>query len=82
MFPPSTRLAVAAALAGSTTQPANIEVSYAAWSGEPYSIVPIYIQSNQNWVLTVTFAALIPTPSTFAARLQDRMRGYLIRQAT
>jgi hypothetical protein len=30
----------------------------------------------------VTFAALIPTPSLTIGRLVDRMRGYLIRQAT
>ena len=30
----------------------------------------------------VTFAALIPTPSGTPARLIERLRGYLIRQAT
>jgi hypothetical protein len=32
--------------------------------------------------MVVTFAALIPTPSAQIGRLVDRMRGYLIRQAT
>lgn len=84
LFPPTTRLAVAAALAGqgSAATGTGIAISYAAWSGEPYTCVPIYIQSNQNWTLVVQFAALIPTPSAAIARLQDRMRGYLIRQAT
>ena len=85
LFPPCTRLAVAAALANETSTTgagAGMEVAYAAWSGEPYTVVPIYIQSNQNWTLTVAFAALIPTPSTQIGRLMDRMRGYLIRQAT
>jgi hypothetical protein len=84
LFPPCTRLAVAAALAGqgSAATGTGIEISYAAWSGETYTLVPIYFQSNQNWTLTVAFAALIPTPSTAIGRLIDRMRGYLIRQAT
>lgn len=84
MFPPVSRLAVATAVAGqgSSTTGTGFEVSYACWSGAPYSIVPIYIQSNQNFTMVVSFAALIPTPSTQIGRLWDRMDGYLIRQAT
>jgi hypothetical protein len=81
IFPPATRLAVSCALAGGTTTIGN-EIAYAQWSGELYSIVPIFIQSNQNWTMVVTFAALIPTPSLQIGRIVDRMRGYLIRQAT
>ncbi len=81
MFPPATRLAaVAAESIGSVTT--GCEVTYAAWSGELYTIVPIYIQSNQNWTLVVTFNTLIPTVSTQIGRLQERLRGYLVRQAT
>jgi hypothetical protein len=81
MFPPATRLAVAAAIANGATA-AGMEIAYAAWSGEIYTITPIYFQSNQNWTMVVNFAALIPTPSLTIGRLMDRMRGYLIRQAT
>lgn len=81
IFPPATRLALAAAIAGGTTTAGN-EIAYAAWSGETYTIVPIYFQSNQNWTLTVQFAALIPLPSGVVGRLMERMRGYLVRQAT
>jgi hypothetical protein len=81
MFPPATRLAGFAAIAGGTTTAGN-EIDYAAWSGELYTTVPIYIQSNQQWTMVVTFQALIPTPSLTIGRLFDRMRGYLIRQAT
>jgi hypothetical protein len=80
-FPPATRLAVGAAIAGGTTTVGN-EIAYAAWSGEIYNIAPLFIQANQNWTMVVTFAALIPTPSAQIGRLVDRMRGYLIRQAT
>jgi hypothetical protein len=84
IFPPATRLAVAVAVANqdSTTTGAGTEISYAAWSGEIYNIAPIFIQSNQNWTMVVSFAGLIPTPSGKIGRLVDRMRGYLIRQAT
>jgi hypothetical protein len=81
LFPPATRLAGFSAIAGGTTTAGN-EISYAAWSGELYTVVPIYIASNQNWTMIVTFQALIPTPSGTIGRLFDRMRGYLIRQAT
>jgi hypothetical protein len=80
-FPPATRLAVGVAIAGGTTTVGN-EIAYAAWSGEIYNIAPLFIQANQNWTMVVTFAALIPTPSAQIGRLVDRMRGYLIRQAT
>jgi hypothetical protein len=84
IFPPTTRIALATTIAGqgSAATGTGIEITYAAWSGEPYTVVPIYIQSNQNFVMNVSFAALIPTPSSFLARLMDRMRGYLVRQAT
>lgn len=84
MFPPTTRLAVASALAGqgTSTTGTGLEVTYASWSGEPYSVVPIYIEANQQFILQVSFSALIPTPSTQIGRLGDRMRGYLIRQPT
>jgi len=81
LFPPVTRLACQAAVAnGDITTGA--EVTYAAWSGEPYTLVPIYIETNQSFTVQVTFAALIPTVSTQIARLGERFGGYLIRQAT
>ena len=85
LFPPATRLAGFSGLAGQAGAAATgsgTEVSYAAWSGELYTVVPIYIASNQNWTMIITFQALIPTPSATIGRIFDRMRGYLIRQAT
>lgn len=82
MFPPVTRLAMQAALAGNAITTAGQEIAYSAWSGEPYTIVPIYIESNQQFTLQVVFPTVIPTPSTQIARLGDRLGGYLIRQAT
>jgi hypothetical protein len=83
LFPPSQRLAGFTALAGdSTSAGLGAEVTYASWSGELYTMVPVYIQANQNFTMVVSYAAIIPTPSTSIGRLIDRMRGYLIRQAT
>lgn len=81
LFPPTTRLATQAAISnGSVTT--GTEIVYAAWSGEPYTVVPIYIETNQSFSVQVTFAALIPTVSAQIGRLGERFRGYLIRQAT
>lgn len=83
MFPPATRLAGFCAVAsGATTATSSPQTQYAVWSGEPYTLVPIYIQSTQQFTLAITFAGLIPTPSLNIARLIERLRGYLIRQAT
>src|SRR6266849_2853749 len=51
MFPPATRLAIASALAMTTTAGTQslTEVTYAVWTGEPYSITPIYIEANQGF---------------------------------
>lgn len=81
-FPPVTRLALQAALGGSSVTTGAMEIAYAVWSGRAYSVVPIYIDTNQQFNMSVTYAAAIPTPSTTIGRLGDRMDGYLIRQAT
>lgn len=85
MFPPVTRLALSAALAtslGSTTATAVLDqVDYAAWSGEPYSIVPIFIQENQGFQVQLNFPAAVAPPSAIAPRTFVRLRGYRIRNA-
>jgi hypothetical protein len=82
VFPPSQRLAGFAAIAGDALTTGGAEISYATWSGELYTMIPVYIQSNQNWTMVVNYGVIIPTPSGQPGRLVDRMRGYLIRQAT
>lgn len=85
-FPPSKWLNVHSALAeigpSSTSTGVGLEVSYACGAGEPYLLVPIYIQSMQQFTLEITYAAAIPTPSQFPGRIIERIRGYLIRQIT
>jgi hypothetical protein len=83
LFPPATRLAGFTSVASGSTSTTVVNMTeYAAWSGEPYTLVPIYIQSTQQFTLVLSFAAAIPTPSAVIGRLISRMRGYLIRQAT
>jgi len=83
LFPPATRLAGFTAIAGTgSTATTSASTQYGVWSGEPYTLVPIYIQSTQQFTLVVSFAAAIPTVSTQIARIIERLRGYLIRQAT
>jgi hypothetical protein len=82
MFPPVTRLAVATAVSGNAATNAGGEVTYAAWSGEPYTVVPIYIQTNQLFTVFYYFPVQIALPSGQIGRLGERLRGYLIRQAT
>ncbi len=85
-FPPSKWLHVSAALAeigpSSTSTGTAQEISYACAAGEPYLLVPIYLQSTQQFALDVTFPVAIPTPSQAPGRLIERIRGYLIRQIT
>lgn len=76
-------LDVSAALADSTTAAADnlSQVNYAKLCGEAYSIIPVAIPSNQPFPLSLNWPALVPTPSTAAARIGVTLHGYRIRQA-
>jgi hypothetical protein len=82
MFPPVTRMATAAAISGVSATNEGAVIEYACWSGEPYTVVPIYLQTNQLFTVTISFPTPIALPSGVIARFGERMRGYLIRQAT
>lgn len=81
LFPPSARLAIAAAIGGVNTASTQSisEVVYGQWSGEPYSITPVYIEATQGFQETITWPAAVALTAT--ARLYSRLRGYLIRNA-
>lgn len=83
MFPPVTRLAVAPAAAGAVTGALTttntVETNYAAMAGETYTIVPVYLESNQGFQETITWPALVAL--SVSARVGSRLRGYLIRLA-
>lgn len=81
LFPQSFRLAVASAIGGTDTAATNgiIEAIYAAITGEPYAITPVYIEATQGFQETLQWPALVTLNAT--ARLFARLRGYLIRNA-
>ena len=72
-----------AAMADSTTAGATqfTQVNYASIQSPIYSIVPVAIPSSQNFPLTLNWPALVPTPSTVAARIGVTLHGYRIRLA-
>lgn len=82
-FAPATRLGgFAAASTNLTTGAATYsEIGYAAWAGQLYHIVPVYLEANQYFTLTVNWPAAITMPSGQNARLFARLRGRLIRDA-
>lgn len=80
-FPPVSRLAGFSALAIAATTTTLNQVAYASWAGEPYGIVPIYIDSNQNFQVSVAFPAAVAPASAIDARIGIRLRGYQIRNA-
>lgn len=83
-FPPTVGLDIAAALAqiGPVTTSLGNAIVYGRGAGEPYTIVPVYLKATQQFTFVITTAAQIALPSTLAARVQARLRGYLIRQVT
>jgi hypothetical protein len=85
-FPPTVGLDIACALAeigpSSTSTGVGNAIVYGRGAGEPYTIVPVYLQATQQFTFVVTTAAVVALPSTIAARIQARLRGYLIRQVT
>jgi hypothetical protein len=85
-FPPTVGLEICAALAeigpSSTSTGTGLQIAYARFCGEPYTIAPVYIQSTQPFTMAYTFAATVALPSGVNGRIGERLRGYLIRQVT
>ena len=79
VFPPSSRLAVAAALAGAAITTSIFEVSYGVWAGSPYSITPVYLTANLQFTEVINWPALVAISQS--GRLISRMLGYLNRNA-
>lgn len=81
LFPPSTRLAVAAAYGGTDTAATNaiLTAVYASWAGEPYEITPIYIEATLGFQESIQWPAVVTLATT--ARIFSRLRGYLVRNA-
>lgn len=82
VFPPTTRLYAAPALTGAgATANTFAVIDYAAASGEPYSVVGLYIEATQGFNVTLSWPGVVALPSTVAGRIGVRLRGYLIRNA-
>lgn len=81
IFPPNARLFVAAAVGGTDTAATNGIISnvYAAFSGEPYEITPVYIEATLGFQEQITWPAAVTLATT--ARIFSRMRGYLVRNS-
>lgn len=81
IFPPSARLAVAAAFGGTDTAATNsiLTAVYGVWAGEPYDITPVYIEATLGFQETIQWPAAVTLVTT--ARIFSRMRGYLVRNA-
>jgi len=81
IFPPSTRLAVAAALTGLQITNSVSEIAYGVMSGEVYTIVPVYIEATLGFQENMAWSAAQALPSATDARVFSRLRGYLNRNA-
>ncbi len=83
VFPPTTRLAGVASVTSTLTAGAATmdQVTYAAGAGAPYHMVGQTIVSSQAFQVQLNYPALVPLPSTHAARVQCRLRGRFIRAA-
>lgn len=81
VFPPVTRLGVAAAISGATTTNTADMINYGVMAGESYAITPIYLESTQGFQEVITWPALVSLPSAANCRIFNRLRGYLIRDA-
>lgn len=82
-FPTIQGLGGVAAAATNTTAAATLAstIEYARFVGQPYTIVPLFIQPNQNFGVTMNWPAVVATVSTQAARIGVRLRGRFIRNA-
>lgn len=82
-FPPDYRLAGAAAVADATTPAADLvsKIDYATAAGPNYSIVPILLEPNQNFTVTLHWPSGSPALNggTGTSRLGVYFNGYLYR---
>lgn len=83
-FPPQSRLAGAAALADSTTAGATqgSQIDYATAAGRVYTIVPLRLIAQQNFVVRLRFGnGAVATPSTVDGRIGVQLGGFRYRLA-
>lgn len=81
VFPPGYRLSGGAAITDQTTAAAASlsQIDYAAVTGKPYDITPVFIPSQQNFRVTLEWPTAVALPSGVAGRVGVRLMGYLYR---
>lgn len=80
LFPQSYRQQGFAA-AATTTAATDHVTDYSQNIGKEYSIIPVLLTSNQNFLVTLTWPAVVALPSTADGRIGVRLAGRLFRNA-
>lgn len=77
----SFRMGIGAAAADNTTPAADLQtlVDYAVVSGPVHAITPIKLESNQNFVVNLTWNAAVALPSGVAGRVGVVLNGFMYR---
>ena len=83
IFPTTQGLGGVAAMATNLTTGAATfsEIEYFRFVGQPYTLVPFFIQPTQNFAVQLNWPGLIPTVSTTICRMGIRLRGRFMRAA-
>lgn len=83
VFPASSRLAGHSALSDTTTAGAaqGTQIDYASAAGEIYEIIPVRLESNQNFNVSLNWPTAVALPSNVAGRVGVRLGGYQIRES-
>jgi len=80
VFPPSFRLAGAAALTGvGAAAGSQNQIDYASFAGAQYDLTPLFIPPVQNFRVTLEFPVAVALPSGVAGRIGVRLLGYLYK---
>jgi hypothetical protein len=81
-FPPKTQLTIDAAVASNSATLGESAVASAKISGRPYMVEPpIYLENNQNFVVSMNWPGAVATPSGFNGRVGVILDGYLYRNS-
>lgn len=79
-FPPTFRMAGHVAYATTVAAQQNA-IDYSSMAGEKHDIIPLLLTSNQNFLVTLNWPAVVALPSAVAARIGVRLKGILLRNA-
>ncbi len=81
-FPPKTHGELKAAVASNSATTGEVIVAQHYWGGRPYYVEPaIFLESTQNFRVTLNFPVAVATPSGFNGRIGVILDGYLYRNS-